>query len=418
MIREAIRADARDLPVSIFWYTGVHRRQIVPSLADYTSWQNWSMSSIRLRFPIFQDKVYLNSCSQGALSCDVKDAYNAYLADWDDKGSPWEYWVERMEAARHAFAGLVNAQPDEIAVTTSVSAAVSALASAFDFSGERSKVVVSDFEFPTVAQVWHAQEQRGARVVHVPAAGNTIPVQRFADAIDERTAIVSITHVCFRNGSRLDVPAIVELAHQKGALVLLDSYQALGTFPIDVKELKVDFLVGGALKYLLGSAGLAFMYVRAGLTALLTPTVGGWFTQENIFAMDIYRNRFSPTARRFEAGTPPVPNIYAGLAGIKLIGSIGLETIEHHIGELTGAIKEGAMRRGFNLVTPVDPRRHGALITLRSHKADLLVKWLENGGIITSSRGDNLRISPHIYNDLSDVNRLMDCLTHHRELLV
>ena len=374
--------------------------------------------SIRDRFPILQKKVYLNSCSQGALSIEVKQAYETYLNDWDEKGSPWEVWVERGEAARQAFAGLINAEPNEVAVCTSVSAGVSALASALDFTGERNKVVISDFEFPTIGQIWHAQEGRGAKVVHVPAAGNIIPTERFAEAIDERTKIVSITHVCFRNGSRLDVPAIIELAHRQGALVLLDSYQALGTFPIDVKALNVDFLAGGTLKYLLASSGLAYLYVRKDLIPNLQPTNIGWFSQANIFAMDIYANTPSPTARRFEAGSPPVPNIYAGVAGIKLIQSIGLEKIEAHIREITGAIKEGIMRRGFNLVTPVDPTRHGALITLRSHNVSQLVKRLEEGGIITSSRDNNLRISPHIYNNFTDVNRLMDCLTAHKELLV
>jgi selenocysteine lyase/cysteine desulfurase len=374
--------------------------------------------SIRDRFPIFKEKTYLNSCSQGALSIDVRQAYDTYLRDWDELGSPWELWVERSEAARQAFAGLIKAEPGEVAVTTSVSAGVSALASAMDFSGERNKIVVSDFEFPTIGQIWHAQEQRGAQVAHVPAAGNIIPLERFAEAIDERTKLVSITHVCFRNGSRLDVPAIVELAHQKGALVLLDSYQALGAIPIDVKALQVDFLSGGVLKYLLSSAGLAYLYVRKELISQLYPTAVGWFGQANIFAMDIYAQNPASTAARFESGSPSVPNIYAGLAGIKLIQSIGVPKIERHVGELTGALKEGALRRGFNLVTPVDPARHGALITIRSHNAGLLVKRLAAGGIITSSRDDNLRISPHIYNNLADIDRLLDCLTQHRELLV
>lgn len=374
--------------------------------------------NIRERFPIFKDKVYINSCSQGALSVDVQQAYRDYLCDWDAKGSPWEHWVERMEAARQAFAGLVNAEPDEVAVVTSASAGVSALVSGMDFSGERNRIVVSDFEFPTVAQIWHAQEQRGAKVVHVPAAGNTIPTQRFVDLIDERTAIVSISHVCYRNGSKLDVEEIIKIAHHKGAKVLLDSYQTLGTMPIDVKKLKVDFLVGGVLKYLLASAGLAYLYVRKEHIPHINPTAIGWFAQNNIFAMDIYAHNPSPTARRFESGTPPVPNIYAALAGIKLIQSIGLERIEAHLKDITGAIKEGAMKRGFNLVSPVNPDKHGALITLRSHKVDLLVKWLEAGGVITSSRDNNLRISPHIYNTHDDVDRLMDCLTKNRELLV
>jgi selenocysteine lyase/cysteine desulfurase len=189
--------------------------------------------------------------------------------------------------------------------------------------------------------------------------------------------------------------------------------------PIDVKKLKVDFLVGGVLKYLLASAGLAYLYVRKDhLSTLNNPTSAGWFSQANIFAMDIYNNTPSPTARRFESGTPPVPNTYAAVAGIKLIQSIGVEHIERHIGELTGAIKEGIMRRGFSLVSPVDPAKHGALITVRSQKVDLLVKWLANDRIITSSRDDNLRISPHIYNDMRDVDCLVDGLTRYRELLV
>lgn len=374
--------------------------------------------SLRERFPIFQQKTYLNSCSQGALSLDGQLAYAQFLRDWAELGSPWELWVEKLEATRHAFAGLINAEADEVAVTGSVSHGVSALASGLEFRGKRNKVVVSDFEFPTIGQIWQAQTHRGARVVTVPAAGNSIPLARFAEAIDDETLLVSITHVCYRNGVMLDVPAIVELAHRKGALVLLDAYQTLGTMPIDVKALQVDFLAGGTLKYLLASSGQAYLYVRKELLPILQPTAIGWFAQANIFAMDHTAHTPSPTARKFEAGSPPVPNLYATLAGIKLVQSIGLARIQREIREITSAIKEGAMRRGWNLVSPVDPQKHGALITLRSHKVDLLVKWLAADGIIVSSRDHNLRISPHFYNTQADVNHLIDCLTKHKQLLV
>jgi selenocysteine lyase/cysteine desulfurase len=172
------------------------------------------------------------------------------------------------------------------------------------------------------------------------------------------------------------------------------------------------------LKYLLASAGLAYLYVRKELLNSLNPTTAGWFSQANIFAMDIYHNTPSPTARRFESGTPPVPNTYAAVAGIKLVQSVGVENIERKIGELTGAIKEGVMQRGFNLASPVDPAKHGAMITVRSHKVDLLVKWLERDGIITSSRDNNLRISPHFYNDPHDVDCLIDALSKYKDLLV
>src|SRR5256712_10392397 len=226
----------------------------------------------RHRFRIFERQIYINSCSQGALSDSVRAAYQQYLADWDDKGAPWEYWVERQEAARAAFAELVNAGPDEIAVTTSLSAGVSALASGLRFT-KRSKVVLTDWEFPTIGQIWHAQEARGARVSHVAATvDGTIPLEHFERAIDDDTLIVSLTHVCYRNGAMLDVPAVVELAHECGALVLLDAFQAIGSLPVDISKLGVDFLGAGVLKYLLGSAGLGFFYCRPDLVERIWPT--------------------------------------------------------------------------------------------------------------------------------------------------
>jgi selenocysteine lyase/cysteine desulfurase len=371
----------------------------------------------RSRFPIFERQTYINSCSQGALSLEVRAAYDAYLADWDAKGSPWEYWVERGEAMRGAFGRLINAKPAEVAVMTSVSAAVSALLSALDFRGRRGKIVVADFAFPTVGQLAHAQELRGARVEHVPVAGNIIPYEAFERAIDEQTALVALSHVSFRTGARQDVAAITHLAHRHGALVLLDSYQALGTFPIDVRQLGVDFLVGGTLKYLLSSAGLAFLYARGDLVPHLKPTAIGWFSQEDIFAMDIYHNTPARDARRFEAGTPPVPNIYAGLAGMQLVERIGVEAIEAHIRELNDHLIAGAMREGFNVVTPLKPSRRGALITIKSRDVNALVGRLAARGIIVSSRENNLRISPHFYNNHADVERVLEGLRATKELL-
>src|SRR5688500_16470003 len=208
--------------------------------------------------------------------------------------------VERGDTARNASARLVNASPDEVAVMTSVSAAVSTLASCFDFRGRRDKIVVADFAFPTVGQIAHTKELRGARIVHVPVAGATIPYEAFEQVIDDQTALVALSHVSFRTGARQDVAASTHLAHRHGALVLLDNYQAVGMAPIGVRQRGIDFLVGGTLKYLLSSAGLAFLYARNGLISRLRPTSMGWFSQQDIFAMDIYHNAPANTARRFE----------------------------------------------------------------------------------------------------------------------
>jgi selenocysteine lyase/cysteine desulfurase len=373
---------------------------------------------IRHRFPIFERLVYINSCSQGALSDAVRNAYARYLDDWDEKGAPWDYWVERGEAARVAFGRLVNADREEIAVTTSLSAGVSALATGLRFA-RRPKIVLTDFEFPTVGQIWHAQEARGARVVHVAAAEDgTIPLEHFERAIDEETAIVSLTHVSYRTGSMLDAIRVARLAHDHGALVLLDAYQSVGSLPLDVRALEVDFLAAGALKYLLGSAGLGFFYARQDVIEKVWPMATGWFADKDIFEMD--HRDYSPagTANRFQSGTPPIPAIYAGIAGIELMEEIGVAETREHVQTLNSRLIEGLDELRAKVATPRRPKRRGALICVRSVDAPALVTALRREGIVTSSRDGNLRISAHCYNSVEDVDAVLASLARHRRLLV
>ena len=372
---------------------------------------------IRHRFPIFRNRIYINSCSQGALSDSVREAYERYLEDWDERGAPWDYWVEKSEDARRAFAGLVNAEPDEVAVTTSVSAGLSAIATGLRYA-RRSKIVTTDWEFPTVGQIWHAQELRGARVVHVEAdADGTISLERFEREIDDDTAIVSVTHVCYRNGARVDVKEVARIAHERGALVVLDAYQSAGSLPLDVRELDVDFLAAGVLKYLLGSAGLAFLYARREVVERVWPTATGWFADKNIFEMD--HRDYSPasTASRFQSGTPPIPAIYAGVAGIELMQEIGVADTRKHVNALNARLLEGVDELGARVATPRRPKRRGALVCVRSTDAPELVRALGREGIVTSDRDSNLRISAHAYNSVDDVDELLAALQRHKKLL-
>jgi selenocysteine lyase/cysteine desulfurase len=374
---------------------------------------------IRHRFPIFERLVYVNSCSQGALSDSVRQSYADYLRDWDDRGSPWDYWVEQTERARASFAGLVNAAPDEIAVTSSVSEGVSAIATGLRYGGRRNKIVLTDYEFPTVGQIFHAQESRGARVVHVPpAADGTIPIEGFERAIDDETLLVGMPMVSYRTGTMLDVERITQLAHERGALVLLDAYQAAGSVPIDVKALGVDVLGAGALKYLLGSAGLAFLYCRAELVERFWPTSTGWFADRDIFEMD--HRDYSPasTAARFQSGTPNVPSIYAGVAGIELMKEIGVQETRDHVLGLNSRLIEGLDELRVKIVTPRRPKRRGALICVASYDAPALVATLRREGIVTSERDSNHRISAHCYNAVEDVDAVLESLARHRRLLV
>jgi len=371
--------------------------------------------ALRERFPVLARKTYLNSGSYCALADSVRAAINAYMDDRLQLGANWDVWVAKNEAVRSAMAAVLRAAPDEVAVTASASAGLNALASAFDFSQPRNKVIVSDFEFPTNAQIWHAQELRGARVVHVPrAADGYIPLENFAQAIDDETQLVAVTQVCFRNGARLDIAGIVRLAHARGARVLLDCYQAVGGLTVDVHQLDVDFAVGGMLKYLLGTAGIGFLYVRAALIPALTPSNSGWFAQENIFAMDITANRPSPSARRFEAGTPAVVNCYAAEAGLKIILEVGTDVIEQRVRELTRRCMAGLERIGWASVTPPQDERRGPMVCIPARDPERLFTTLMEQGIVASFRDNNIRATVHFYNSDDDIDHFVTALAASR----
>ena len=350
---------------------------------------------MRNRFPILSRLTYLNSCSHGALSIDVREAYEQYLRDWEELGSPWELWDEKTEEARAAFAELVGAAATDVAVTTSLSAGVSGLASGLRFDGPRTKIVLSDVEFPTVGQIWHAQEARGARIVHT---------SDFESEIDEETLLVSLTHVSYRTGERLPVEEIARLAHERGALVFLDAYQSAGTIPLDIGALDVDFLAAGTVKYLLGSAGLAFFYARRSLVESIRPTTTGWFADEDVFAMDDRYYSPAPTAARFQSGTPPVPSLYAGLAGLRLVLEAGVERTSARIAELTQVLVDGTSRR------VVTPEQRGALVCVEVDDPASVVERLQKQGVVTSWRDRSVRFSFHFYNDESDVEAALAAL--------
>lgn len=368
------------------------------------------LTDLRARFPILARRVYVNSCSQGALSTDVESALGAFTASWHEEGSPWERWVGEVERLRASAAALVGAGVDEIAIMPSASAAISAVATALSFEGRRRRVVLGEFEFPTMAHVWLAQQARGASIAWARAQDDALPIDAYADLVDGDTLIVPATHICFRNGYRVDISRLVALCRDRGAYCFLDDYQRTGTAPLDVHDLGVDFMVTGTLKYLVGPSGVAFLYVRRDLIEQLEPLATGWFGRTDPFAFGIDRLDWSASARRFETGTPPIPNVYAARAGIELIQQVGLTVIERRIAELVERFDRGARDGGFDVMTPADPARRGALVVLRVSNPVEVVHQLERQGIIASARGTGLRVSFHAYNNEQDVDTVLKTL--------
>jgi len=373
------------------------------------------ITKVRSRFRIFDRKIYLNTCSQGALSDAVEAGFEDYLASWHEQGSPWERWIEHYEAARAAFAQFINASPDEVAIVTSVSAGINSVASALNFR-ERPKVAMGEFEFPTMGHVWLGQRARGADVQFVSAEGNRIPNARYEEVIDRQTLIVPLTHVCFKNGFRSEVDAITQIAHGCGAFVMLDDYQDCGTRPVNVKAMDLDFYLAGTLKYLLGPPGLAFLYVRKELISTLAPSVTGWFAQTNPFTYNPQHFELSLTARRFESGTPTIPNVYGAVPGFQLLQKIGMDDVSRHIRSLTQQLLRSASEMGIVTKTPADSP--GPLIVLQSRDSTLLVQKLAESGIVASNRYDGLRISFHVYNTTDDVGAVTEILKNNIDLMV
>ena len=372
-------------------------------------------SKYRHLFPVFERVTYLNSCSQGALAIPVRDALNQYLDGMYEKGSLWDEWVMKQEELRQLVAQAFKTKPTNVAITSNASAGINSVLSSFDFSGPKKRIVTTDLEFPTMGQILHAQERRGAEVVHVPAEQDgTLNLQKLESTLDDRVALIAITHVCYRTGAMSDIKAVSQLAKKYGIPVIVDAYQSAGSIPIDFDEVGADFLVGGFLKYMLGLPGIGFLLAQEGPSKV--PTQTGWFAARDVFAMEIDRYDPAIDARRFEGGTPPIPSVFAAAAGLRLLLDVGLENSWNQTDYVHQMLRQELVRLGASLVTPEEPSSHAGMIAFKLVDENKLVSALDQDQIVVSSRDGNLRISPHFYNTEVDVELLMKSLSEHKAL--
>ncbi len=356
----------------------------------------------RSEFPILERTTYLISNSLGAMPRGVYDAMKGYADTWAMRGvRAWEerWWMLAAEVGDEIGA-LMNAPKGSVSTHQNVTTCQAVVASCFDFSGKRNKVVYSDMNFPSVMYFWEAQQSRGARVHMVKTDdGITVPLQRLLDAIDETTLLVPISHVIFRSAFIQDAKAIIEKAHKVGALVVLDTFQSLGTVPVDVQALNTDFACGGVLKWLCGGPGVGYLYVRPDLGKKLEPTFTGWTAHQNPFAFEIGANRYTDPPYRFMNGTPHIPALEAARPGLKIIAEAGIERIREKSKRQTGRLIELASKHGWRVNSPRDPEQRGGTVSLdvpdpqdvcrELIKREILVDWRPKAGV---------RMSPHFYN--------------------
>ncbi len=354
----------------------------------------------RADFPIFRHKTYFNTCSLGALSTRVAAAVHQFTDLWDVSGAAAWYgpWLEEIDHLRERFAALIGAVPGEIALFPSVTTALTAVASAFEYT-RRPAVVISDLEFPTTVYQWLVKEVRGVKLERVRSPDRlSVPADLYAKAVNDRTQLLVASQVYFTSGAVQDIGTLAGIAHSHGAYCLIDAYQSVGQLPLDVRASGVDFLITGGLKWLLGGPGVAYLYVRRELAQQLQPADVGWFAHRNQFEFDIDHFEYADGARRFEGGTPPVAAVYAGRAGIDIVAEIGVPRIRRRQIELLSVAIDAARRRGLRPRMPGRVEDQAGIVTIPRNDPKAVVAGLAQRGIIVDSRPGIVRLSPYFYN--------------------
>ncbi len=367
----------------------------------------------RAEFPGLEQSTYLNTCSLGQLSRRSVVAVNHFMELWMRYGaSAWyETWLGELAATRARFARLINAQPHEVALLPSVGVALSVIASSLDYR-QRSEVVITEMDFPTIPYQWMARNRDGVQVRFLPSGDRmSVPLQAFEAAINPKTALVATSHVFFTSGWIQDMAAISALAHAQGALSLFDGYQAAGQIPVDVKATDVDIYLSGGLKWLLGGPGIVFMYVKESLIEQLQPTTTGWFAAKDMFKFNPERFEMAEDARRFEPGTPAVAAAYAANAGMSIIEEIGVAAVRARTQALDADLVTRLRAAGLEPRLPEDPERHAGIVVLPIENPPALVKALaQEKNIIIDHRPGLVRLSPYFYNTEEENQFLVDSI--------
>jgi kynureninase len=375
-----------------------------------------SLESYREEFPVLARKSYLISASLGPISRRARRRLEAYVDDWETIGAPEPFWFGRIfpeiREVKRLHAGLIGADPSELAITTNVTMALASVLSCLDLSGARNRIVLTELDFPTDGHVALAQRRRGGEVVFLESPdGLTVPMESFAQAIDERAAMVIINRVLYRSSALLDVREICRLAREAGAWTVIDDFHGAGIVPIDVHEIGCDFHTTGVLKWLCGGPGLTFLYARKDLIPTLEPTIAGWWSQREPFAFRIKEMDWHPTARRFETGTHPAPAAFVAHGGLEIISEVTPERIRDRQGELTDHVMERADAAGLEVRTPRDRTERGGVVNVGvGDQAEKIAEALFERDVCVDYRGDGIRVSPHFFNTEADIDRLFRAL--------
>ncbi|PJB00385.1 MAG: kynureninase [Ignavibacteriales bacterium CG_4_9_14_3_um_filter_30_11] len=369
---------------------------------------------LRDKFPILKNSTYLISNSLGAMPKSVYNRMQEYAETWANLGvKAWQekWWQLSMETG-NLIAPLIGAGKDEITMHPNVSLIQSIIVSSFNFNTKKNKVVYTDLEFPSDMYVYQKfAKSKGAEIQIIKSEDGFIPpTEKLLEAIDEKTLLVPISHVLFRNANIMNIKSIVKKAHSVGALVVLDAYHSVGTLEIDVNVLDVDILMGGVLKWLCGGPGGAFLWVKPELREKLEPEVTGWLAHKNPFAFE-NEMEYTNSAYRFMNGTPTIPSFYAAQEGTKIISQIGMDKIRKKSIHQTEKIIKLAEEYGYKINTPKEPELRGGTVSIdMSNALEISNQLLSKNIMIDYRPSAGIRIAPHFYNTDEEIDILFDAI--------
>ena len=365
----------------------------------------------RSDYPIVGKKTYLINNSLGAMHRGVGESLATYADQWATDGvEAWHDWLPFMVETADLVGQVIGAPPGTTVMGQNVAALLGAVVSCFDLSGPRNRVVTTAMDWPGSHYLWTEHARYGADLVVVPSAdGVGVDAQAVVDAIDDRTLVVSVSHVLFKSAYVMDLAPIVARAREAGAYVVLDSYQAAGIVPFSVTDLGVDFCVGGSVKYLCGGPGNGWLYVAPSLADTLRPALVGWFGHARPFGFEWSAVEYAAGVGRFTGGTPGVPAAYAAVPGYRAVLDVGVARIRERSVSLTQPLLEGALERGFTVRSPHDAARRGGHVTIDPGDSERVHDELLRRGFAVDHRpGVGIRVGPHFYNSADECAAILD----------
>jgi kynureninase len=370
----------------------------------------------RNEFPTLASGIHLLSHSLGPVPRAARESMLEYIDAWEHHTSEdaWatSWWTlsrrvgDRIARILGGAAGSVQIQPN-------ASLALATAASCFDFkSGAHRKVVTTALDFPSMNYFWDGQRQIGAQIEVVPSSdGISVPLEKILNAIDSETCLVALSHTSYCSSYRVDAQAIVEHAHAKGALVLLDVYQSAGVMQLNAADWNVDFLIGGTIKWLCGGPSCGYLYVRPDLQRDLRPRLTGWVAHDSPFDFAPSPMRYAKSVRRFAQGTPSIPALYSAIPGLDVIEAVGVPEISAESQRRTQWIIDFASERGWTINTPVNKNQRGGSVMIGVENASSMVERLAEQKVFVDWRPEaGLRMSPHFFNTDEEIEEALNIL--------